>query len=132
MPTHELPGDSFVTTLEEAFAGLIEAGEVDVVVDQAAAEFDVQADSWTLHLEGSPPTTGFLALDDEPVTHRERLAALDAALDGPALAAMRHLNRELGGGLIAVLANSGDALTALLIGVLDDSGDHDLLDSLCD
>jgi hypothetical protein len=75
-------------------------------------------------------TTGFIALDDEPATDRERRAALDAALDSRHLAALRQLDRALDGALAAVLADSGDALSSLLVSVLLGDDSSDLLDTL--
>lgn len=130
MPTHDMLSHAVAVMLDEAFAALQEAGEVDVVINQGTSEYDVQADDWTLHLEGWPLDFGFLALDDEPATDAERRAALDAALDERHLAAMRKLNHALNGSLATVLAASGDALSILLGGVLDNEDATDLLDSL--
>jgi hypothetical protein len=132
MPAHEVPRHDLTLLLEETFAALIDKGEVDVVVNRDLSEFEVISDEWTLHLEGWPLTTGFLALDDEPATDTERRAALDAALDTRHLAALRQLDRALDGALAAVLTDSGDALSELLVSVLQDDDSSDLLDSLDD
>jgi hypothetical protein len=130
MPAHEVPRHDLTLLLEETFAALIDKGEVDVVANVGLAEFDVESDEWTLHLEGWPLASGFIALDDEPGTDRERRAALDAALDSRHLAALRQLDRALDGTLAAVLARSGDALSALLVSVLLGADSSDLLDTL--
>lgn len=118
--------------LEEIFDALVEQGEVDVVSDLAPSEFEVQADEWTLHLEGWPLDSGFLVLDDEPMTETEQRNALDAALDSRHLAAMRQLNRSTDGALAAVLIDSRDAISAMLASLLGERESHDLLDSLED
>jgi hypothetical protein len=130
MPAHEVPKHELTELLDAAFAALVELGDVDVVTDAAPAEFEVQADEWTLHLEGWPLTAGFLALDDEPTTENERRNALDAAIDGQYLAALRRLDRDLGGALSVVLAESGDALSLLLVPLLRVPDGDDLLDTL--
>ncbi len=125
MPRHEL-----TELLESVFASLVDQGEVDVVCDLAPSEFEVQADEWTLHLEGWPMAAGFLVLDDEPTTDAERRNALDAALDSRYLAAMRQLNRSTDGALAAVLTDSGDPISELLVSLLVETEQQDLLDSL--
>lgn len=132
MPTHDVPRHEMTELLEDIFTALIEQGEVDVVSDLAPSEFEVQADEWTLHLEGWPLDAGFLVLDDEPSTDAERQQALDAALDSRYLAAMRQLNQSTDGALAAVLVDSGDPISALLASLLAGSAPQDLLDSLED
>ncbi len=130
MPAHEVPRHELTELLEITFASLVEQGEVDVVADLAPSEFEVQADEWTLHLEGWPLAAGFLVLDDEPTSDVERRNALDAALDSSHLAAMRQLNRSTDGAIAAVLVDSGDPISTLLAILLAESDSQDLLDSL--
>jgi hypothetical protein len=130
MPTHDKPDHPLTGILQSAFASQLESGEVDLAADLSLLEFDVQADEWTLHLEGWPVTTGFVALDDEPATEREREAALDAALENQHMAALREVNRQLDNGLCAVLIESGDELSMVLAGVIGIDQGSDLLDSL--
>ena len=130
MPTHEVPRHDLMLLLGDTFASLIDKGEVDVVANREFSEFDVESDEWTLHLEGWPLIAGFIALDDEPATDSGRRVALDAALDSRHLAALRQLDRALGGALTAVLEDSGDALSGLLVLVLRSDDSSDLLDSL--
>ena len=130
MPSHDVPRHELTELLEITFASLVEQGEVDVVSDLGLSEFEVQADEWTLHLEGWPLAAGFLVLDDEPTTDAERRNALDAALDSGYVAAMRQLNRSTDGALAAVLMDSGDPISELLVSLLVETESRDLLDSL--
>jgi hypothetical protein len=120
MPTldpHEHPLKSL---LEPVFSALEEDGEVDLYEVPDDSAFEVQADNWTLHLAGWPVTTGFVALDEEPHSHAERLLALDAAIDQRHLAALRRANTLLEGEIARVLTASGDDLSILLAGALTD------------
>jgi hypothetical protein len=130
MPAHELNQHELIDLLEASFAELVENGEVDLMTDLAPAEYEVQADEWTLHLEGWPLAFGFLALDDEPATDTERRHALDAALDSRHVAALRTLDRFLDGALAAVLTETGDALSVIFVPLLHNAAGPDLLDSL--
>ncbi len=130
MPTHDAPDHPLTAILRTAFDAQLESGEVDLVVDLNVPEFDIQADEWTLHLEGWPILTAFVALDDEPTTEREREAALDAALDSQNMAALREVNRNLDDGLRAVLLDSADELSAVLASAIGTHQASDLLDSL--
>ena len=121
MPTldpHEHPLKSL---LEPVFSALEEDGEVDLLVVPDDSAFEVQADNWTLHLEGWPVAAGFVALDEEPHSHAERLLALDAAIDQRHLAALRRANTLLDGDIARVLVDSGDDLSILLAGALTEA-----------
>lgn len=121
MPTHEPPDHPLQAVLHQAFETLEDAGDVDVMVNLAALEFDIQADEWTLHLEGWPLTLAFVALDDEPVTLADRETALDAALESQHMAALREVNQALDNALAAALSDSGDGLSTLLAIALEAS-----------
>lgn len=112
-----------VEILNAAFTALIERGDLDVAVMQEANEFEVQGDDWTLHLEGWPLTVAWIALDENPSSQSERLAALDTALGPPELAALRDADRRLKGALTAALVDSGDGLSQTLTLVLGDAGE---------
>lgn len=127
MPTHDAPDHPLAVILRTAFAPQLESGEVDLVVyreDGSACE--VQADEWTLRLEGWPVTGGFIALDEEPVSLKERHAALDAAIDDQHLASLRQANGLLDNAIVAALEDSGDQLSALLAQLIAVTG-NDLL-----
>lgn len=130
MPTHDTPDHPLAAILRSAFDAQLESGEVDLVVGLDLPEFAIQADEWTLHLEGWPIATGFVALDDEPATERERESALDAALDSQNMAALRDVNRQLDNGLFAILIDSADELSMVLAAAIGTHQASDLLDSL--
>lgn len=127
MPTHDAPDHPLAVILRTAFGPQLESGEVDLVVyreDGSACE--IQADEWTLRLEGWPVTGGFLALDEEPLSLTERRAALDAAIDDQHLAGLRQANSLLDNAIVAALEDSGDELSALLAQFIAVTG-NDLL-----
>lgn len=127
MPTHERPEHPLMQILRAGFATLDEIGEVSIVAVGEDGEFEVQADAWTLHLEGWPVTMAFIALDEEPVSLAERRAALDAALDSRHLSALRRANDELENAIAVALEESGDELSILLARVLTIGVDDDPL-----
>ena len=109
--------------LQHAFAALIETGEIDIATapDTAGDEIEVQADDWTLHLEGWPVVMAWIAIDHEPDPAEHR-AALEATLDHRELAAMRDADGSLEGALVACLRASGDELSARLADLLAEPG----------
>ncbi len=128
MPTHDVPDHPLAVVLRTAFAPQLASGEVDLVMFRNdLSAFEVQADEWTLRLEGWPVTTGFIALDEEPPTRNERRAALDAVFDTQHLAGLRDANRLLDNVIVAALEDSGDELSALLAQRIMVTGD-DVLD----
>ena len=131
MPAHEAPDHPLTVILEEAFAAQLENGEVDLVDLGQNQEFEIQADEWTLHLEGWPVTVAFIALDDEPSTVNERKSALDAALDNQSMAGLRQANRLLNDAIAAALEDSGDELSALLaVAIATPGAEDEMLDEL--
>lgn len=124
MPTHDAPDHPLAVILRTAFVAQLESGEVDLVMfrDHVSA-FEIQADEWTLHLEGWPVTTGFIALDEEPPSFRERQAALDAAIDDQHLAGLREANSLLDSAIVIALEDSGDELSSILAQLIAVSGD---------
>ncbi len=126
MPTHDAPQHPLAVILNAAFAPQLDSGDVDLVVFDAGSAFEIQADEWTLRLEGWPVAAGFIALDDEPASLIERQAALDAALDDRHLAGLRHTNVLLDDAIVAVLEDSGDELSAILSRLIAVTGE-DLL-----
>lgn len=123
-PEPDTTGHPLRDALRLAFASLIETGEIDLAIppDAVNDETEVQADDWTLHLEGWPIATAWIAIDQEPDSAAERRAALDATLDHRELAALRDADRRLEGALVARLRTSGDDLSALLADLLTEFG----------
>ena len=120
MPTLEPRAHPLMSLLEPVFATLEEDGEIDLLVLPDDGGVQIQADDWTIHLEGWPLRIGFIALDEEPHSREQRLLALDAAVDQRHLAALRGANAQLDGALASALAGSGDDLSMLLAEALAD------------
>jgi len=114
MPSLDPPNHPLAAILRDAFTSQLEAGEVDLVLSEHDTTFDIQADEWTLRLEGWPMTAAFIALDEEPPSLPERQAVLDAALDAPHLSGVRRANLLLHNAIAAALEASGDQLSILL------------------
>lgn len=116
MPSHDIADHPLVAALQDTFGALVEDGVVDIVpqddVDHAEV-CEVQADAWTLVLEGWPLERAWIAIDDAPVPHQAR-AALEATLDRRELVAMIVLDNALTGDLTAALRESGDDLSSIL------------------
>jgi hypothetical protein len=106
--------------LTEHFAALIERGAIDVVLDVEGDAVEIQADEWTLHFDGWPLRSAFVALDTITDIEVEHRAALNAALGPRDLAALTASDRALGGDIARGLIDSGDgasrSLAALLAG----------------
>ncbi|MBA2247209.1 MAG: hypothetical protein H0W23_03700, partial [Chloroflexia bacterium] len=85
-------------------------------------EIDVQADDWTLHLEGWPIATAWIAIEQEPESAAAQQAALATTFGHRELAALRNADRRLEGALVARLRTSGDELSARLADLLAQPG----------
>lgn len=107
-----------LAVLQEVFRELIEEEVVDIVGLEDEDACEVQADAWTLYLQGWPVRTAWIALDDDTSTDEEHRDALGAALGPRDLDAMRQLNALLDGNLGPALLDSGDDLSAVLANVL--------------
>ena len=111
--------------LQAVFVDLTDRGDIDVVAVSGTSEVEVQADAWTLVLEGWPLASAWIALDETPSSHAEHMAALAATIASPERAALREADRRLDGAVIAALAGSGDPLSealAVLLGGADQDG----------
>ena len=127
-PRH--PRDATRAAVEEAFADLLAADEVDILPadpgasgvpsallaadGESADELDVAGEEWTLHLEGFPgPRLAYLAVEDEPEvpTPESVRVAREASVPSGALAAMVALDAQLGGALVSALRASNDLLS---------------------
>ncbi len=113
-----------IDALHLAFAALIETGEIDITTppDAGEDETEVQADDWTLHLEGWPIATAWIAIDQEPESAVAQQAALATTFDHRELAALRDADRRLEGALVTHLRTSGDELSARLAEWLTEPG----------
>lgn len=110
-----------------AFAGIIERGEVDVVEGERDDQLEIQADQWTIAMEGDSPTVAFLAIDDEPTSPDDMRTSLQAVIEPGDLAALRELDAHLDGALRQALQQSADILSLTLATWLaeDDDTRHD-------
>ncbi len=129
MPSLDSPDGPLVETLRSAFAPQLENGEVDLAVLRNGTDVEIQADEWTLHLEGWPVVLAFIALEDEPASVAEQESALDAVLDSQAMAALRTANRDLCDAIVTALRDSGDEVSAVLADAISGPPEG-LLDSL--
>ncbi len=105
-------------TIEDAFAELIGRGEVDVAPAEEGSGLEIQADQWTLAIEGDPLTVAFLAVDDEPGDPADLDQALATAVEPDDLAALRELDHRWEGALRIALQQSGDMLSMQLATLL--------------
>lgn len=107
-----------LAVLQAAFQDLRDRGDIDVVGGSGANEIEIQADAWTLVLEGWPLASAWIALDETPSSHAEQMAALAAAITRPERTTLRDADRHLDGAVIAALARSGDPLSEALARLL--------------
>lgn len=119
MASLDIPGNPLVEALALAFAVLIDSGEVDLLATPDSDETEVQADAWTLHVEGWPLTTAWIAIDQDPVSPAEQRAALFGMFGHRELAALHDADRRLEGKLLRCLRASGDQLSIRLTELLD-------------
>jgi len=115
---------SLFQVLQGVFADLTDRGDIDVVAVSGTSEIEVQADAWTLVLEGWPLASAWIALDETPSSRAERMTALAAAIAPKERIALNDADRQLDGAVIAALAQSGDPLSEALALLLGDA-DHD-------
>jgi len=113
MTTPEYPDHPLLTPLAAAFAALIDNGVVDVVREDDDS-IEIQADEWTIHLEGWPIHLAFVALDEDPDSEDEQIRALTAALGPRDLAALREADEQVEGAILDALAASRDPLSQTL------------------
>lgn len=109
VPQHPLQ-ELFTTS----FSDLIESGVVDIVPDPENGVVELQADEWTLHVEGWPIQLAFIALDEDLPTASERMGVLNAALGPQDLGALRDADERLEGTLTKALLGSSDPLSVCL------------------
>lgn len=96
-----------------AFADLLQRQEMNLVDE--ADELHIIADEWTLVIQGDPPTSVLIALDDESGEPAEMLAA---ALTQDGQSALRALDSANSGQISMLLAASPDPLAQALATLL--------------
>lgn len=110
-----------MSALQLAFGQLVDDERVDIVKLEAGNEPDaceVQADDWTLFLDGWPLTSAWIAIDEDVSGPQEFRTALEAILDESDLASMQVLDHQLDGGLSSALAESTDGLSVALAAMI--------------
>lgn len=129
MPSLDAAEHPLVSALQEAFSSLVADGEVDIVVVEEDAEQDaceVQADDWTLHIEGWPVSSAWIALDLDVTSPEDFRSTLESVLSEEDIEALSALDEALAGDVARALAESGDdlsiALSALVEADVEDEG----------
>ncbi|MGC4193034.1 MAG: hypothetical protein QM589_17955 [Thermomicrobiales bacterium] len=121
-PARDEHDDDLETPLGKActalFAPRIEDDEIDVVELPDDDAVEIQADEWTLHLQGDPIVLAFVAIENEPEAANDLAQALRATLTPDDLAALETLDSQLGGALASRLTASGDALSQTMAAML--------------
>jgi hypothetical protein len=105
-------------TLARTIAGTLEevldAEEFDLIPGDDGAFVDIATDTWTLRIEGSPVTSAWLSIDDEP-DHPDHLAAARRTVMPLAIdRALASADEQLDAALAAALTASGDPLSVEL------------------
>lgn len=119
MPGLDAARDALLAALHEAFGSLVEEQTVDIVpVEGDGDAAEVQADDWTLFVKGWPPSTAWIALDEEVSAPEALRTALESALAKPELVALASLDAALSGELATALNGSGDELSIALAAIL--------------
>lgn len=106
-----------VIALQQAFADLIAADEVDVLPHEGESGNDiaVAGEHWTLYVEGWPgPKVAFIAIEDEPdegAPLEEVEQTWRAAIPEAALSALAQADERLGRRLRSTLTATGDPVS---------------------
>lgn len=122
MPSLDGADHPLVSALQEAFGALVEDELVDIVPledDDTQDAVEVQADDWTLFVEGWPLTNAWIALEEDVTSPEALRTALESALSQRELEALESLDTALSGDLVAALTNSGDELSIALAAMLE-------------
>jgi hypothetical protein len=122
MPSLDPADHPLVGALQEAFGTLVSDGAVDIVTIEEDAEQDaceVQADDWTLYIEGWPVQQAWIALDNDPGSPELYRSTLESALGKRDLTALSHLDDAVAGDVSRALIDSGDGLSVALAAMIE-------------
>lgn len=122
MPSLDAAEHPLVSALQQAFSSLVGEAAVDIVMVEEDAEQDaceVQADNWTLHIEGWPPRTAWIALDLDVTSPEDFRSALESVLSEEDIQALSALDESLTGDLAHTLGESGDGLSIALAALVE-------------
>ncbi len=121
MPSLHAADHPLVSALQDAFGTLVAEGAVDIITVEEDAEQDaaeVQADDWTLHVEGWPVHEAWIAIDAEPESPELLRTALESALGEADIRALTDLDEAVSGDMSRALTESGDELSMALAAII--------------
>lgn len=114
-----MDNEDVTAALQDAFASLVEADEVDVEAGTEPGTVEVVAEAWTLHVEGWPDhSIAWLAIDEEPEDPKQIRAARAAAMRPEAIEALTRADAQTNSGIRAALVASDDPLSLDLAAAL--------------
>jgi hypothetical protein len=122
MPSLDTADHPLVGALQDAFGPLVAEGTVDIVMVEEDAEQDaveVQADEWTLFIEGWPVHQAWIALDGDVDAPDQLRTALEGALSEGDIRALTELNETLAGDVTRALVDSADELSIALAAMIE-------------
>lgn len=121
MPSLDGADHPLISVVQEAFNILVQDQSVDIVQVEDEASQDaceVQADDWTLFLEGWPLEESWIAIDDDVSGPEQLRTALEGTLDERAIEAMQSLDAALSGAFVTALTESGDEISIALAAMI--------------
>jgi hypothetical protein len=122
MPSLDPADHPLVGALQEAFGPLVSDGNVDIVTIEEDAEqdaYEVQADDWTLFIEGWPVHHAWIALDADPGSPELYRTSLESVLNEDDLSALSNLDEAVAGDVARALVESGDGLSVALAAMIE-------------
>lgn len=121
MPSLDGASHPLLDALQQAFSGHVEDDLVDLVAGEDDEEqdlFEVQADDWTLVVEGWPLASAWIAIENDTESPEQFRAALEATLSERDIESLEALNTRLSGDLATTLHESGDGISMALSALL--------------
>lgn len=122
MPSLDAADHPLVGALQDAFGGLVAEGAVDIVTIEEDAEQDaceVQADDWTLFIEGWPVHQAWIALDTDVSSPEQLRTSLESTLSEADIRALTDLDEALAGDVTRALVDSGDEVSIALAAMIE-------------
>lgn len=122
MPSLDPADHPLVGALQDAFGSLVAENAVDIVTIEEDAEQDaceVQADDWTLFIEGWPVAQAWIALDADVTSPEEFRSTLESIFSEEDLRALTDLDDALAGDVVRALTESGDELSVALASMIE-------------
>ena len=122
MPSLDPADHPLVGALQDAFGGLVAENAVDIVTIEEDAEqdaYEVQADDWTLFIEGWPVSQAWIAVDTDVVSPEDFRSTLEGTFSEEDLVALSALDEALAGDVVRALTESGDKLSIALASMIE-------------